>query len=91
LTSSGYEPNETELQVATLTDYSTRLKGANTAVINAATPLSNARIARDEALYADETGLVALAALVKKYVKSVFGGDSPQYRQISGLQFTVPK
>jgi len=90
LDTSGYAPNETELQVATLTAYSTSLKGANTAVINATTPLSNSRLTRDEALYADETGLVNLAALVKKYVKSLYGADSPQYQQISGLQFTTP-
>lgn len=90
--SSGtYAPNETELQIATLNTYSTALKGANTAVINATTPLSNARIARDEVLYADETGLVDLAGLVKKYVKSLYGADSPQYQQISGLAFTPGK
>ena len=91
LDSSGYAPNETDLQVAALTDYATTLKTANTAVINATTPLSNSRITRDETLYADDTGLVALAGLVKKYVKSLFGGDSPQYQQVSGLEFTRPR
>lgn len=91
LDSSGYAPNETELQVATLTTYSTSLKGANTAVINTTTPLSNSRVARDEALYADETGLVDLALLVKKYVKSLFGADSPQFQQINGLEFSRPR
>ena len=92
LDSSGtYAPNETELQLATLNTYSTALKGANTAVINATTPLSNARIARDEELYADDTGLVDLAGLVKKYVKSLFGADSPQYGQLSALDFTRPR
>jgi hypothetical protein len=89
LDSSGtYAPNETELQVATLTSYSTSLKNANTAVINATTPLSNSRVTRDEALYADETGLVDVATVVKKYVKSLYGADSQQYQQISGLKFT---
>ena len=92
LDSSGtYAPNETELQLATLNTYSTSLKNANTAVINATTPLSNSRITRDEALYADETGLVDLAGLVKKYVKSLYGADSPQYQQVSGLKFTSLK
>ena len=58
---------------------------------NSTTPLSNKRIARDEVLYADGTGLVDLAGLVKKYIKSLFGADSPQYEQISGLKFTAPK
>lgn len=89
LESSGaYAPNETELKVTTLSTYSASLKDANTAVINATTPLSNARISRDETLYADETGLVDLAALVKKYVKSLYGADSAQFQQVSGLKFT---
>ena len=92
LASTGtYDPNETELQLATLNSYSTSLKGANTSVINATTPLSNARILRDEAMYADETGLVDLANLVKKYVKSIYGASSPQYQQLSGLEFSRPR
>lgn len=91
LANSGYAPNETDLQVATLTTYSTSLKGANNAVINATTPLSNSRITRDEVLYAEDTGLVDLALLVKKYVKSLFGGDSPQFQQINGLEFSRPR
>ena len=86
-----YAPNETELQIGALQAYSTSLKNANTNVINNTTPVSNKRITRDEALYADGTGLVDLAGLVKKYVKSLYGADSPQYQQISGLKFTAPK
>ena len=92
LDSSGaYAPNEAELKLATLNAYSTTLKNANTAVINAATPLSNSRIARDDAMYADDTGLVDLAGLVKKYVKSLYGADSPQFSQVSGLDFSRPR
>jgi hypothetical protein len=89
--SGTYAPNETELQLATLKTYSTTLKNANTAVINATPPLSNSRIARDESLYADDTGLVDLAGLVKKYVKSLYGADSPQFEQLDGLKFSRPK
>lgn len=86
--SGSYAPNETDIQIATLQAYSADLKAANDAVANAIPPLSNARIARNEILYAEGTGLVDIALLVKKYVKSVFGADSPQYKQISGLKFT---
>ena len=86
-----YAPNETELQIGALQTYSTSLKNANTNVINNTTPVSNKRITRDEVLYADGTGLVDLAGLVKKYVKSVYGADSPQYQQISGLEFKRPR
>lgn len=89
--SGKYNPNESDLQIASLTTYVASLKNANTAVDNAAVPLANSRIARDEVLYARDTGLVDLAALVKKYVKSLYGADSPQFKQISGLEFTRPR
>jgi hypothetical protein len=88
---SDYAPNETDLKVATLTTLLGDMKTKNTAVINALTPLSNARIARNTLLYATGTGLVDIAGEVKKYVKSVFGGTSPQYKQVSGLKFTKVK
>jgi len=83
----GYSPNETELTTATLKTLLADMKAANTLVINTFTPLSNSRIARDKVLYQDHTGLVDIAAEVKKYVKSVFGATNPQYKQISGLKF----
>lgn len=91
LTSDGhYNPNETDLTLATLNAYSANLKTKNQAVIDATTPFSSSRIARDEVLY-DTNGLCDRAALVKKYVKSLFGADSPEYGQISGLDFTRPR
>ncbi len=82
-----YTPNETELNVSQLELLSANLKALNQAVIDAYMPLSNARIARDEVLYGDKTGLCDLAKLVKNYVKSVFGAGSAEYTQISGLKF----
>ena len=86
-----YLPNENELKVATLNTMLTDLRTKNTAVINATTALSNARIARDKVLYADDLGLVDTARDVKQYVKSLFGAPSPQFKQISGLEFRVLK
>jgi len=89
---SAYAPNETELTTTSLTTLLADMKAANTLVINTYTPLSNVRIDRDDVLYKDETGLVDIAAGVKKYVKSVFGATSPQFKQVSGLFFsTKPK
>jgi hypothetical protein len=82
-----YKPNETELQVASLTALLADLRAKNEAAVNAAIPVSNARIARNEVLYKEGTGLVDNALNIKAYVKSVFGATSPQYRQISGLEF----
>jgi hypothetical protein len=90
-TQPGYAPNETDVKVATLTTLLADMRTKNTGAINALTPLSNARIARNTLLYAIGTGLVDVAGEVKKYVKSVFGGTSPQYKQVSGLKFTKVK
>jgi len=86
-----YNPNEPELTTAALTTLHSELNTRNTAVITAEVPLSNARIARNEVLYTDTTGLVDIALTVKNYIKAVFGATSPQYKQISKLKFTRAK
>jgi hypothetical protein len=83
-----YLPNENELKVASLNTLLTDLRAKNTAVISATTALSNARIARDKALYVETTGILDVAQDVKQYVKSLFGASSPQYKQVSGLKYT---
>ena len=83
-----YTPNEVDLQVATLTTLAANLAVANTNVINATTNLSNARITRDTTLYAPDTGLYDIQLEVKKYVKSVFGASSQQFKQVSKIKFT---
>jgi len=85
---AAYAPNEAELKIAALTALYTDLKAKNMAVVNAETPLSNARIARNTTMYKDEIGLVDVANDVKTYIKSVFGATSPQYKQVSSLKFT---
>ncbi|MBN2521567.1 MAG: hypothetical protein JXB17_13730 [Bacteroidales bacterium] len=82
-----YKPNETDLQVVSLKSLLKDLKTKNDAANEAAIPLSNARIARNNILYNNGSGLVDIALNVKAYVKSLFGVKSPQYRQISGLEF----
>ncbi len=47
----GYAPNETDLQVASLTTLLANMQATNTAAVNALTPISNARIARNNILY----------------------------------------
>ncbi len=84
-----YAPNEAELKVAALTTLYNDLKAKNAAVIAATTPLSNARITRNDVMYKPNTGLVDVALDTKTYIKSVFGASSPQYKQISKLGFKV--
>ena len=82
-----YTPNEAHLQIGTLQTRLAAMEAANTGVVDTAVPLSNSRITRNDVLYTDVTGIADVAALVKKYVKSVFGATSPQYAQVSGLEF----
>lgn len=83
-----YTPNETELTNASLTTYLGELQTANTNVTNKEVAYSNTRISRNDLLYTEETGLVAIAAAIKKYVKSIFGATSPQYKQVSAIKFS---
>lgn len=86
-----YNPNEPDVRVPDLTNLRSQMVTANTAVKTAYTGVSNARIARNVVLYDPTNGLVRTAEDVKKYIKSVFGGASDQYRQVSSLKFTTPK
>jgi hypothetical protein len=88
---SKYAPNEPELKIASLNNILQDLKIADSNVIAKYTDYSNARIERDKQLYSIADNLVETAYNVKKYVKSVFGASSPQYKQVSGIKFTRPQ
>ena len=86
-----YAPNEAVLKVTALTTLYNDLKAKNTAVVTATTPLSNARISRNDILYKANTGLVDIALDTKTYIKSLYGATSPQYKQVSKLEFKAIK
>ena len=88
---SNYKPNEADLTVAAIQAKLAALKTANTAVVDTYTNWSNSRIARRTTLYNPLTGLVNTALDVKKYVKSIYGATSPQYKQVSKLEFKTRK
>ena len=86
-----YSPNETDLQIGTISDKIAELKEKNAAVSTAYATVSNSRIARNKTLYTDNTSLVETANEVKKYIKSVFGSNSPEFAQVKGIEFKVIK
>ena len=86
-----YAPNEAELKVTALTTLYNDLRTKNTAVVTTLVPLSNARITRNDLMYKENIGLVDIALDSKSYIKSAFGGTSPQYKQVSKLKFTSPR
>jgi hypothetical protein len=86
-----YKPNETELQVASLQALHAQLKALSESIVAVAGPVIAARSARDTLLYTVETGLVDIATDVKKYLRSVYPANSPEYKKIAALTFTKPK
>lgn len=84
---ASYNPNETELKIASLQAFATELKAANNAVSAAFVPLSQSRGTRDEVLYTSPDSVVNIALLVKAYVSAAFGTQSQLYKQIKGLTF----
>ena len=86
-----YAPNEADLKLTAITAYLNDLKAKNAAAVSAETAFDNARIARNEVLYKPNTGLVDISVDIKSYIKSVFGATSPQYKQISKIEFKSMK
>lgn len=83
-----YTPNEVELTTESLRTMYTDIDEKNTAATLVEIPLDSARIERNKVLYAENTGVCDIAAMVKNYVKSVFGASSPEYKTISKIHFS---
>ncbi len=86
-----YAPNEHELSITGLQEKLTLLKSTNTNQITTYTAYNNAMIERNRILYHTDTGLVKISKNVKQYIKSIFGATSPQFKQVSGLEFKTLK
>ncbi len=91
LSEPSYNPNEPDLQAAGLNAYIASLQAANNDESGAKIALSLAVIARNQALYAPQTGLCHIAQEVKKYIKSVFGAASPEYKLVAAIKFKTRK
>lgn len=85
-----YTPNETELQTATLGALADTLDAANEAEADASVVVGNALNARDAHLYAPN-GLMNTGIDTRKYVKSVYSVNTPEYKKLVGLQFRKRK
>lgn len=86
-----YKPNEEQLQVATLTIYKEDLMSTTKTVDQTEAALNKQLTTRNEKLYSEDTGLYDIAQDVKKYVKSVYGATSPEYKNVSAIKFTDNK
>ena len=86
-----YNPNEEDLKLTSLNTYKESLVSSTQAVDQTEADLNNKLIERDNMLYADGTGLYSIAQNVKKYVKSLYGATSPEYANVSSIEFTTRK
>ena len=86
-----YNPNEDDLKLANLNTYKDSLVSSTQSVDQTEAELNNKLIVRDQILYADGTGLYSIAQNVKKYVKSLYGATSPEYTNVSSIEFTSRK
>lgn len=82
-----YQPNEETLSRPGLLAVLELYSQANTAVIDTHTALTLTRMKRNTLLYDKQTGAVTTAGKVKKYVKSLYGFSSPQYKELTPFQF----
>ena len=86
-----YTPNEDDLKLINLNIYKDSLVSSTQAVDQTEAELNNKLIERDQLLYKDGTGLYSIAQNVKKYVKSLYGATSPEYTNVSSIEFTSRK
>jgi hypothetical protein len=82
-----YKPNEKELKVENLKALVDIMLEKNTAAIKAGTDLNHIRMARNEILYDEQMGLVALSRSIKAYMKSVYGTNHPKFKEVAGISF----
>ncbi len=82
-----YSPNEVELQGVTLNALINTLRSLNNAVADAWTTISNSRLERNNVLYHENDGLLAIAQESKNYTRSVFGPQAPQTKQLTGIRY----
>lgn len=86
-----YTPNEEVLKVSTLKAFYTTLKDHNDLVANTLVSANKARKDRNAEFSNQGSGMLNLAAITKKYIKSVYNAKSPEYKSVSGLKFTPVK
>jgi hypothetical protein len=83
-----YQPNECKLSLVNLQKTGHELFDLNKAVTDAEIKLEEARIKRNAIYYLASDNLVDTASTVKMYVRSVFGFQSQEHRQVQKLRFT---
>ena len=82
-----YVPNEVSMTVANLQAQLIALGTINSSTNNSYALLKAARIDRNTFFYKDVTGLLSIVSQVKSYVKSLYGVNSQQYKEVTAIPF----
>jgi hypothetical protein len=83
-----YRPNEEDLKIEALTNMVNSMENANSGAIATIASYNSILYERNRIFYDPQMGLVVRAREVKKYVKSIYGTQSPKYKQIADITFT---
>ncbi|WP_320053384.1 hypothetical protein [uncultured Acetobacteroides sp.] len=84
-----YSPNEQALTLDALRAILQRLRSSIDACNSAAAYLSAARSTRNRLLYDPSTGVLAAAKAAKAYIRALFGGTSPEFKEASKVKFKL--
>ncbi len=84
-----YNPNEVDLKIESLSILHADLAAKDNDYYVAEAALDSSRITRNQVLYTPTIGLCDVGRTSKNYVKAVFGASSPQFKQISKIQFVT--
>jgi len=81
-----YTPNENDFKIASLLALVDDLSTANTLVAEVTADEAIKRVARNEGLYREDTGLVDVSLKCKNYVKAVFGARSAEAKLVTKIK-----
>lgn len=83
---TNYTPNEALLQIANLEELLAKAKTANSGLQDVIAQAIKSRIDRDHALYDIGTGLYDLSVACKRYVRGLFGPQSPEAKSVVSIK-----
>ena len=83
----GYQSARAEMQPIGLRTFWETAKQTNRTAVDANVVATRMRNLRNELLYKEVTGVIAVALAAKKSVLSVYEATSPEYKQVRGIRF----
>jgi hypothetical protein len=81
-----YVPMEADIKVVSMQAFLVELQAVVDEVVDLKTKADNSRIDRDKCMYMEDTGLVDVTLLCKRYVRSVYGARSEEAKMVLKLK-----